>query len=85
MPKRPIELAFGTGPPERISRIHADSRLRSQDAGASEIEMGVGLAIILERATAGELAVPAGARAFLQIDDVEILFTPRPRNDNVKV
>lgn len=59
--------------------------LRSQDAGAREIEMGVGLAILLERTTPGELAVPHGCRAFVQIDDVEVQFVPRPRNDNVTV
>ena len=59
--------------------------LRSQDAGASEIEMGVGLAILLERTTAGDLEVATGTRAWLQFDDVEISFTPRPRNDDVKV
>jgi hypothetical protein len=59
--------------------------LRSQDAGANEIEMGVGIAVLVERATAGDVTVSAGTRAYLQIDDVEISFTPRPRNDEVKV
>ena len=59
--------------------------LRSQDAGASEIEMGVGVAILVERRTPGELTIPAGARAFVRIDDVEFGFVPRPRNDDVMV
>ncbi len=59
--------------------------LRSQDGGASEIEMGVGVAVIVERRTPGELLIPAGARAFVRIDDVEIGFVPRPRNDEVTV
>jgi hypothetical protein len=80
-----IELAFEQGRPNAYREFTLTRALRSQDAGASEIEMGVGLAIILERATAGELAVPTGARGFLQVDDVEVSFTPRPRNDNVKV
>jgi len=81
----PIELAADEsrrGSYQKVSLVRA---LRSQDAGAAEIEMGVGLAVVLERVTAGEFSVPAGCRAFLQIDDVEISFVPRPRNDDVKV
>jgi hypothetical protein len=58
--------------------------IRSQDAGANEIEMGIGVAILVEK-TGGALAIPAGARAFLRIDDVEVSFTPRARNDDVTV
>jgi hypothetical protein len=60
-------------------------KIRSQDDGASEIEMGVGLAVVVEKTTPGALTVPAGSRAFLRIDDVEVSFTPRPRNDDVTV
>ena len=80
-----IELAFEQGQPNTYREFSLTRALRSQDAGASEIEMGVGLAVILERATTGDLAVPTGTRGFLQVDDVEVVFTPRPRNDNVKV
>jgi hypothetical protein len=59
--------------------------LRSQDAGAAEIEMGVGLAVWLERKTPGELAIDAARKAYLRIDDFAVTFTPRPRNDNVTV
>jgi hypothetical protein len=59
--------------------------LRSQDGGASEIEMGVGIAIWMERRTPGDLAIDAGRRALLRVDDFEVTFTPRPRNDNVTV
>ncbi|HEY2250581.1 MAG TPA: DUF1501 domain-containing protein [Planctomycetaceae bacterium] len=78
-----IELAFES--PNAYREITLTRALRSQDAGAAEIEMGVGLAVILERTTAGDLAIPAGVRGFVQIDDVEVSFTPRPRNDDVKV
>jgi hypothetical protein len=60
-------------------------KIRSQDDGASEIEMGVGLAVVVEKTTPGALTVPASSRAFLRIDDVEVSFTPRPRNDDVTV
>ncbi|MGE5192758.1 MAG: DUF1501 domain-containing protein [Deltaproteobacteria bacterium] len=81
----PIEPAFEQEQASAWQRFTLDRALRSQDAGASEIEMGVGLAILLERTTPGDLPIPAGARAYLAIDDIEIAFTPRPRNDDVKV
>lgn len=60
-------------------------KLRSQEAGASEIEMGVAIAVLLEKATPGELVVTPGQRASIYIDDVELTFVPRPRNDDVIV
>jgi Protein of unknown function (DUF1501) len=65
--------------------ISVTRALRSQDGGASEIEMGVGIAVILEMTAAQPLAIPAGMRAWLNIDDVTVRFVPRPRNDNVTV
>src|SRR5205085_7481835 len=73
-----IELTFEPGQMNEYREFTLTRALRSQDAGASEIEMGVGLAFILERTTAGELPVPAGSRGFLQVDDVAVSFTPRP-------
>jgi hypothetical protein len=67
------------------TEVKLTHRLRSQEAGASEIEMGIGIAIIVERATAGDLPVPAGQRFMVYVDDVEIQFDPRPRNDDVTV
>ena len=81
----PIELTLERGRADSYKKVELQRALRSQDGGASEIEMGVGVAVILERSSAGDLAVPAGARAYVQVDDVEITFKPRPRNDDVKV
>jgi hypothetical protein len=71
--------------PGGYQKVTLTRRLRSQDNGANEIEMGVGLAVVVEKKTPGPLAVPAGGRAFVRIDDVEVNFTPRPRNDDVTV
>jgi hypothetical protein len=65
--------------------VRLSARLRSQDDSANEIEMGVGLAVLLEKTSPGVLELPPGSRAWLALDDVEIRFTPRPRNDNVRV
>jgi hypothetical protein len=47
--------------------------------------MGVGIAVLVERRTPGSLPAPPGSRAMLFIDDVEVTFVPRPRNDDVVV
>jgi hypothetical protein len=79
----PLDAPFAdkSGGYQKVTLVR---KLRSQDDGASEIEMGVGLAVIVEK-TAGDWTVPAGARAFLRIDDVSVDFMPRPRNDDVTV
>jgi len=62
--------------------------LRSQDAGAFELSRGVGVAIIVEKTTPGDLRLgPDGGphQAFVRIDDVALAFTARPRNDDVQV
>jgi hypothetical protein len=81
----PIELVLPKDPSEATWKITLTRALRSQDAGAAEIEMGVGLAVILEKMTPGDLVLPAGARAHLQISRVDVSFVPRPRNDDVRV
>jgi len=80
----PLEPAFADKA-EGYRKVTLTRALRSQDGGASEIEMGVGIAIVVEPRTPGELTIPAGARAFVRVDDVEIGFVPRPRNDDVTV
>jgi hypothetical protein len=57
--------------------------LRSQDGGAFQLSRGVGLAIVVEKTTHGELAWTAPA--FVCVDDVELRYVPRPRNDDVQV
>ena len=68
--------------PGGYQKVTLTRKLRSQDGGASEIEMGVGVAVIVERKTPGAFVVPAGRRAFIRVDDVEIDFVPRARNDD---
>lgn len=80
----PIDLA-SENKADAYRRVSLTRKVRSQEAGAAEIEMGVGVAVLLERSAPGELAIPAGLRAFVQVDDVEFEFVPRPRNDDVIV
>ncbi len=55
-------------------------RLRSQDDGASEIERGVGVMIIVETAS-----LPESSLVDLTVESVTVRFDPRPRDENVTV
>lgn len=74
--------------PAAYQRVELKRHLRGQDAGAKEINQGVGVAIVVEKVTPGVLdwsALGAGASAFVRVDDVELRFVPRPRDDSVQV
>jgi hypothetical protein len=62
-----------------------ERKLRSQDDGAFELSLGVGVKVVLERRTPGELPLEAGATAFIRLDEVKLQFNPRPRDDSVMV
>ena len=80
-----LQPPFHGGKAGGYARFELTRALRSQDGGAAEIEMGVGMAVVLEKTSPGDLVVTAGQRAFIRIDNVEIRFVPRPRNDDVQV
>ncbi len=77
----------------KFEKFQVAATLRSQDAGAMETSRGIGVAITLEKATGGILELPPGAtgvspvlpHAFIRIDDVELTFNPRPRDEKVTV
>ena len=79
----PVDLDFDRGGEYRELRLKR--KLRSQDDGANEIEMGVGLALELTKSSPGTLRVPPGLGSWLCVDDFELRFVPRPRNDTVRV
>ena len=65
-----------------IRAISGCATLRSQDGGAMETSRGIGVAVVVERITPSSIA---DARAFIRVDDVELTFDARPRNDDVTV
>jgi hypothetical protein len=72
----------------KYDRFQVTATLRSQDSGAMETSRGIGVAVIVETVTPGVLEFPLGPsepRAFIRIDDVELSFNPRPRDDKVTV
>jgi len=76
----------------RYDRFQVVANLRSQDGGAMETSQGIGVAIVVEKSTPAVLDLPAVpglsaeiGPAFLRIDDVDLVFDPRPRDDSVMV
>jgi hypothetical protein len=49
------------------------------------VGLGLGVAVLIEKTSPGTLDLPAGTQAFLRIDRVALIFTPRVRNDDVQV
>ena len=82
----PFEPPLAQAGVAAYQRFEASAMLRSHDAGASEIEMGVGVAVIVELTAQGPLDLAAlGGHILLRFDDAELAFNARPRDDNVKV
>jgi hypothetical protein len=76
---------FADGHKGGYSNFEVAATLRSQDGGAMEIERGVGVAVVVEKSSPDELdpaKALSGKPAFIRIDDVELRFVPRPRNDD---
>jgi hypothetical protein len=62
--------------------------LRSQDNSAFQLSYGIGVAVAVEKTSPGVLDLAAEGdrpQAFVRIDDVELKFVARPRNDDVQV
>jgi hypothetical protein len=78
------EFAAGGSPKVRRSPpFSLTAVLKGQDDSARQINMGVGVALVVERTTPGTLEI--AEEVYLRIDEVELLFNPRPRNDEVTV
>ncbi len=84
---------WSDGEQSNYERFEVTAKLRSQDGGAMETSRGIGVAVIVElknsRQSAssgiGVQSTPSMGEAFVRIDDVELVFDPRPRDDSVKV
>jgi hypothetical protein len=82
---RDFTPAFADG---RYDKVELAVTLRSQDGGAFQLSRGIGVAVVVEKTTPGALdwaALGPGATAFVRIDDVDLRFVPRPRDDSVEV
>jgi hypothetical protein len=77
---------FGPDAAPVYERFQVARILRSQDGGAFELSMGIGVAIVVQKTSPGtlDLAGPS-RRAFIRLDDVQLEFNARPRNDDVRV
>jgi hypothetical protein len=72
--------AFGTTP----ASYSVDRFLGSTTPGANfPIGNGLGVAVIVEKTSPGELQVPGRGQAFVRIHSAQLAFQPRPRDDSV--
>jgi len=72
----------------KYERFEVTRFLRSQDGGAFELSLGIGVAVVVEKVTPGVLNLAEAAIAhqvFIRLDDVQLDFNARPRNENVRV
>jgi hypothetical protein len=81
-----VEFSPSWSPDEKpaYERFSVIANLRSQDAGAMETSRGIGVAVIVEPRPDAS-ASPLEGEIVLRIDDAELTFDPRPRDDSVKV
>jgi hypothetical protein len=85
---KPFTPAFADAKVGRYEAVELTATLKSQDDGAFQLSKGVGVAVVVEKTSPGELdwsAFGPGAAAFVRIDDADLRFSPRPRNDDVQV
>jgi hypothetical protein len=84
----PFRPRFAENGGQGYEKFSLNAILRSQDDGAFELSRGVGVAVVVEKTTPGDLRLgPDGTphQAFVRIDDVALEFTARRRNDDVQV
>jgi hypothetical protein len=72
-------------PLEKFEKITVSAVLRSQDGGAFQLSKGIGVAVIVENNSGGDVAFTAKEYSMIRINEVALDFVPRPRNDDVQV
>jgi len=81
-----FQPTWSDGPQARYEKFSVSATLRSQDGGAMETSRGIGVAIVVECVRPLSLPASNGSPfAMIHIDDVELVFDPRPRDDSVTV
>jgi hypothetical protein len=80
-----IQPSWSQGGAPGYEPFEVSVTLRSQDGGANQTDLGIGVAVTVEKKTPGPLQVPGGAFAFLRLDDAKLTFDPQPRKDDVVI
>jgi hypothetical protein len=82
----PLQPEFSEGDTPHYRKFTLAQLLDSRVPNVNfTVGLGLGVAVLVEKTTPGNLEIPAGKQAFLRIDDVELIFNPRQRNDDVQV
>jgi hypothetical protein len=69
----------------KYEKFELTAVLKSQDDNAFQLSRGVGVAVVVEKTSPGELELATGQQTFIRVDDAELRFIARPRNDEVQV
>jgi hypothetical protein len=80
----PFQPPFGGTKGEVFETFTLSVTLKSQDDGAYHLSRGVGVAIMVQPINSDPLNLE-GDHGFIRVDDVAVVFNPRPRNDDVQV
>ena len=82
----PFQPEFSEDSTLKFQKLEMAKLLDSRVPGSNfAVGLGLGVAVIVEKTTPEKLVVPDGKRAFIRIDDVQMVFNPRIRNDDVQV
>lgn len=79
-----FQPSFADPKANKLEKFELTAILKDQDDGANHLNKGVGVAVVLEKTSPGVLDV-AGQMAWIHINEVDLAFIARPRNDDVQV
>ncbi|HZL88528.1 MAG TPA: DUF1501 domain-containing protein [Pirellulaceae bacterium] len=82
----PIVPEYSAGPIPRYQPFSLSKEFINPTPGQNfSFGLGLGIAVIVEKTSDGLLELPAGKQAALAIGGIELVFTGKPRDDEVKV
>jgi hypothetical protein len=77
---------FSADASPKMQKFELARLLDSRTPGVNfTVGLGFGAAVLVEKTSPGNLELPSGSRVFIRVDDVELIFNPRVRNDDVQV
>jgi hypothetical protein len=84
--KEEVSVTFQPEFGEKFQKFEMAKLLDSRVPNVNfSVGLGLGVAVIIEKSTPGNFEPLAGLQAFIRVDDVDLVFAPRVRNDDVQV
>jgi len=77
---------FSDGAPGKYQKFEFPYLLDSRVPNVNfSVGLGLGVGVVVEKSTPGPVELPAGSSLFIRVDDAQLIFRPRERNDDVQV